>query len=106
MNIVGKYSIWKNKRLVRWVFTRVNILKPAMPLIKSPKIKRKYELKGNMTQKGNKGQKTIIFNTSIPDLGVYNPLYLCFAILNFFLCLELRHQVLIICHGDVPSHHS
>ena len=106
MNIVGKYSIWKNKRLVRWVFTRVNIFKPAMPLIKSPKIKRKYELKGNKIQKGNKGQKTIIFNTSIPDLGVYNPLYLCFAILNFFLCLELRHQVLIICHGDVPSHHS
>ena len=66
MNIVGKYSIRKNKRLVRWVFTRVNILKPAMPLIKSPKIKRKYELKGNMTQKGNKGQKQLYLTLVSP----------------------------------------
>ena len=66
MNIVEKYSIWKNKRLVRWVFTRVNILKPAMPLIKSPKIKRKYELKGNKIQKGNKGQKQLYLTLVSP----------------------------------------
>ena len=63
---VGNIQFEKTKLLIRWVFTRVNIVQPAMPWNKSPKIKRKYEPKGKMTQKENKGQKQIYLTLVSP----------------------------------------